>query len=87
MGCGHYVKDEAKTRRGKFAVQIGQCASMKEVTGTLVVEEINGNYALSVVSGAFGINHSLHEFVPQSLINKKVHVRWDGKSIVIEEME
>ena len=84
MGCGHYVKDEITTKKGKFAVKIGQCASIEEVIGTLAIEEINGNYALSVVS-KWGKNHALHEFVPQCLINKKVRARWDGKSLIIEE--
>ncbi len=84
MGCRHYVKDESKTKKDKFTVQIGQCASMKEAIGALRVEEINGNYALSVVS-RFRRNYFLHEFIPRSLINKTVRVRWDGKSIVIEE--
>lgn len=86
MGCGHYVKNEAKTKRDKFTIQIGRCASMKEVEGTLVVEEINGNYVLSVVS-RFGVKHALHEFIPQCLINKKVRVKWDGESILIKEAE
>ena len=82
MKCG-FIKDE--TRRSKFAAQIGQCASMKEVVGTLAVEEINGSYTLSVVSGVFKRNHALHEFIPQRLLNKKVCARWDGRSLLIEE--
>ena len=84
MGYGHYVKDETKTRKGKFATQIGQCASIEEVIGTLAIEEINGNYTLSVVS-RWRENHALHEFIPQCLLNKKVRARWDGKSLIIEE--
>lgn len=84
MGCGHYVKDEAKTRKGKFAIQIGRSASMEEVVGTLAVEEVGGNYVISVVS-RFRRNHALHEFIPQALLNKKVRARWDGRSLVIEE--
>ena len=88
MGCGHYAKDETRTRKSKFAVQIGQCASMEEVTGVLSVEESNGNFSLSVMPhSAFKRNHLLHEFIPRSLINKTVRIRWDGKSIVIEERE
>lgn len=84
MGHGHFVRSEADTKRDKFATQIGRCASMKEVIGTLEIREINGNYALSVVS-KLRFNYALHEFVPQCLLNKKVHIRWDGKSIIIEE--
>ncbi len=84
MGCGHYVKDETKTRKDKFAVQIGQCASLMEVIGVLAIEEIKGNYTLSVVS-KWGTNHALHEFIPRCLLNKEVRAKWNGKCLILEE--
>ncbi len=79
--------DPKQTRKGRFTSEIGQSASIESVVGRLETTESDGNIFLSVNPRFVGHGHGLHEFVPQSLVGKKVSVRWDGQGIIIKPKE
>lgn len=79
--------DPKLTRKGRFTSEIGQSTSIESVLGRLEITESNGNIFLSINPRFVGHGHGLHEFIPQSLIGKKVSVRWSGEGIIIQPKE
>ena len=68
--------------RAKFTAEIGQCASMKEVKGELIIQEENDNIFLSVISEQ-GFHYDLHQFFPKASIWKKTLIRRRGNDLII----